>query len=163
MALTPSLDIVSAMDTVPLVLTIPSQDQQSFPERTWLTNIKWSWFRQTRYILHSHSPAFDLESNILMLQWRCGEAHFKPWNHMHFSFNSKRVLGYTFIWIIKKWRSFDSFVHRWVGLCSYDMYTARGVWAQGLGVEFMGLLYIQNIFTDCPDAAAEVFEHNFLH
>ena len=41
--------------------------------------------------------------------------------------------------------------------------TASGVWAQGLGVEFMGLLYIQNIFTDCPDAPAEVFEHNFLY
>ena len=40
--------------------------------------------------------------------------------------------------------------------------TASGVWAQGLEVEFMGLLYIQNIFTDCPSAPAEVFEHNFF-
>ena len=40
--------------------------------------------------------------------------------------------------------------------------TASGVWAQGLGVEFMGLLYIGNIFTDCPDAPAEVFEHNLF-
>ena len=67
--------------------------------------------------------------------------------------------------LIKQWRSCDSFVHRWVGVCSYDMYdmyTARGVWAQGLGVEFIGLLYIQNIFTDCPDAPAVVFEHIFF-
>ena len=40
--------------------------------------------------------------------------------------------------------------------------TASGVWAQGWEVKFMGLLYIQNIFTDCPDAPAEVFEHNFF-
>ena len=40
--------------------------------------------------------------------------------------------------------------------------TASGVWAQGLGVEFMGLLYIQNIFTDFPDALALVFAPNFF-
>ena len=54
------------MDKVLLVLTIPSQDQQGFPER------------------------------------------------------------------FKRWRSCDSFVHRWVGLCSYDMYE-HSQWCLGSG------------------------------
>ena len=82
---------------------------------------------------------------------------------MHFPYPYKSI-G-LFVHIIKKWskpRDSYFYIAGWDSAHLICTNTASGVWPQGLGVEFMGLLYIQNIFTDCLDAPAQVFEYNFF-